>query len=424
MMSSLKKRSNYIPPDQGLDMNVAGKVVTGSFWSGISVGANFLVNFVRSMVFARLLMPEDFGLLALANILTQFILLFANFGISASIIYQKKISKKDLSTCWWGNFFIDSVAALVCVIVALINVYIYGDFSVFYIIVLMAIQFIINAIASINLSLLRREFMFKKITIIKMVDAIVTFLSGWFCVSVLNLGVYGLCVGIVCGSLCNAILEFIFMPWIPSFVFSFASFKKHLNYGRWFLGVNIVGFFHINLDRITINAVLDRIQLGFYEYANNIPLLIVDQLSGVLNTVMFAAFSSLQGCHKEVRDLTIKLYRYNSLVIFPFLFGLALVANDFILVVYTEKWMPILVPLRLCCLYGVIKMYSDPFTMLCNGLGKPQLPFKWSLIYLPINAVLIFIGVWYGNIGGAEQCHYHYNDDFFKRDPHGSSSTF
>ena len=96
-----------------------------------------------------------------------------------------------------------------------------------------------------------------------------------------------------------------------------------------------------------------------------------------------------------------KVYKYNSLLIFPFLTGIGLVAPDFILVAYGEKWLPILVPLRMFCIYGILRMYSQPLQVLCNGIGKPNLPFKWSLIFVPFNLLLLYIGVTKGGTSGA-----------------------
>ena len=66
-----------------------------------------------------------------------------------------------------------------------------------------------------------------------------------------------------------------------------------------------------------------------------------------------------------------------------------------------EKWLPILIPLRLFCFYGILRLYSTPLQSLCNGIGKPNLPFKWFLIYLPFNLVLLYIGVSKGGTTGA-----------------------
>jgi O-antigen/teichoic acid export membrane protein len=124
-------------------------------------------------------------------------------------------------------------------------------------------------------------------------------------------------------------------------------------------------------------------------------------LTRVLNGVLFSAFASLQERHDELRRLLLKVYRYDAIIIFPMMVGLALVAEDFIMVAYGEKWMPILMPLRLFCLVGMLQMFTQPLYPLCNAIGKPQLPFRWALIYLPVNVATIYAGVTLAGMTGV-----------------------
>lgn len=400
--NKIKDRLNYLPIERNDTKVLNRKVASSGLWSAIGVGANMLLNLVRSIIFARLLMPADFGMLTVANILTQFVLIFASFGVAASVIYQKTITKADLSTCWWGNIIIDSTAAVICILIAFITSNFNHNPKLFGIVVIIATQFVINSTASINQALLRREMKFKEITIIKISDAIAIVAVGWFCVAILELGVYGLCIGMLIGSICMAVGSFILMPWIPSLSFSIEVLKKHFGYGSWFLGINLAGFANNNLDRITINNMLNKTQLGYYEYANNIPLTIVNQLSSALNTILFSAFSGIQENFSMQAQLLKNIYKYNSIIIFPILTGISLVAYDFILIAYTEKWLPIIIPMKVFCLYGIINSYAQPFHAMAYGTGKIQLLFKWTAIYTPINLLLLYAGIkWMGTTGAV-----------------------
>ena len=399
-VNALRSRWDYLPVLRGGD-GVGRKVASGSIWSGLSVGATTLLQLARSVIFARLLMPEDFGIMSLANVFTQFILIFANFGFNSSVIYHEKLDKRDLSTCWWGNLGVDTAAAIACILIALTTSKFAEDPRVAYIVCLLAMQFIITSLGSVNAALMRREFMFKQKAIVEFLGVLGTFLGAWFCVAVLDWGVYGLVSGMIAGSLLMTVLNIAYLPWLPSFLFSRAVLRKHLSYGLWFLGVNVVTYTNTNIDKATVGTYLSLTQLGFYEYASAIPLMVVQKLAQTLNSVLFPAFSSLQNDPQGLHDLLVKLYRYNALIIFPLLVGIGLVAPEFIEVAYGEKWASILTPLRLFCLFGILRLYINPLYPLCNGVGKPHMPFRWSLIFLPINVGLLFLGVKYVGVTGA-----------------------
>ncbi len=390
--SAVKARQDFLPVARE-NSDVQGQVATSSLWSGLGVAANTVLQFVRSMIFARLLMPADFGVVNLANVFTQFILIFANFGFSSSVIFHHDLDKRDLATSWWGNVFVDTAAAGACVLIALISSRFAESPRVAHVVCLLAVQFILMSFGTVNQALMRRQFMFRRLATVDFLGAVASFGAAFAFVKFCHWGVYGLVGGMIVGSATMTLLNFAFMPWLPSWNFSFPSLRKHFGYGRWLLGVNIVTYINGNMDRVAVGGLLSQTQLGFYEYAGNIPLMVVNKISQVINSVMFPAFSSLKDRPTELRDLLRNLYRYNALLIFPILTGMALVGPEFVAVAYGAKWMPIVTGLRLFCLYGVLRLYTQPLYSLCNGIGEQQLPFRWTLVFLPLNLALIYAGV-------------------------------
>ena len=159
----------------------------------------------------------------------------------------------------------------------------------------------------------------------------------------------------------------------------------------------MVAYGNQNIDRAMIGTALSSTQLGYYEYAANLPMQVTTQFSTVLNSVLFPAFASLQNDLGELRRVLLRVMRYNAFLLYPFLVGLALVADEFVHVAYGAAWAPVITPTRIFCLFGMIRVMTNPAYSVCNGIGKPQLPFKWSLIALPFNAALLWWGV---NAGG------------------------
>ena len=399
MIEMIRRRQAYLPRPAG--DQAKQQLAASSVWSGINLVVTTLIQVVRSIIFARLLMPADFGLLNLANVFTQFILIFANFGFNSSVIFHRDLDHEDLSTCWWSNLAIDSFVAVVSCIGAYVSGHATGNPTMIWIVCLLALQFIISAVGSINGALLRRLFMFKEIALQQIAGAVSGMIAGVIFVAVLGWGIYGLVGGMVVGTIVMTMLNFWYLPWLPSAVFSRSRLRRHLGYGGWFLGVSVVTYVNGNLDRAVIGTKLDITQLGFYEYASNIPLNVANQLTNAINLVLFPAISSLQDDLSQLADLLRQVYRYNALIIYPLLCGIALVARDFVLAVYGSKWLPIVVPMQFFCLFGMVRVIVNPVYPLCQGLGLPRLPFKWSLIALPLNLVAVLLLIHWRGLTGA-----------------------
>jgi O-antigen/teichoic acid export membrane protein len=390
MLETIKKRQRYLPDDVQ-ESAVSGNVISGGLWSGADTGFSALISFVRSIILARLLAPADFGIVSIAMVFTQFVLIFANFGFTASVIYHRDLTTEDISTCWWGNFTVDLIATLVCISFALLSERFVKTPQTPWVIVILSTQFFIASIGAINAALLQRLFKFKTTTIIKMSGATTSFTVTLILVIFFNMGVYGLAVGTVFGTMLTTTLYFLYLPWLPSMAASLRRAKKHLSYGSWFLGVNVITYANANLDKTVIGSYLDNTQLGYFEYASRFPSMVVQELGQVLNRVLFSAFSNLQGNFQEMARLLRKLFRYNTLLVFPMLFGLASVAHDFTLVLYGEKWEPMIIPMQILCIYGSIRIFTNPLYALANGIGKPNMPFKWAAFALPINGIIVYL---------------------------------
>jgi O-antigen/teichoic acid export membrane protein len=335
-------------------------------------------------------------------VFTYFILIFANFGFNSSIIYHRNLSKQDLATCWWGNLAVDGLAALLCVGFAFGTRRFVHSSEVSWVIALLALQFLLVSAGSVNASLMRRAFMFKKIAIVNVVGSVATFVAALIGVTLLGWGIYGLVAGMVFASLVMSVMQMSCMPWLPSRSFGWASLRKHVRYGRWFVGVSLVNYTNNNIDKFWIGTLLSSSQLGYYEYAISIPLRTTQELGQIINSVLFPAYSSLQNDLAQLRHVIVKTMRYTTLIVFPILVGLTLVADDFVTVAYGEKWRPIIAPLQLFCLLGLWRVAFSGLFSLCYGMGKPHLPFKWSAIALPLNGALLYFAVrTYGVLGVA-----------------------
>ena len=400
MLKKIRRRQHYIPDDVS-SLEVGGNVISGGLWSGANAAFNTLISFFRSIILARLLAPADFGIVAIAVVFTQFVMIFTNFGFTASVIYHRDLRTEDISTCWWGNFTVDLMATLVCIGFALFSKRFVETPQTPWVIVILSTQLFIASLGSINVALLQRIFQFKTITLIKMCGTIISLIVTLVLIIIFDFGVYGLAWGTVTGTVLTTLLYFFYLPWLPSTAASLQTAKKHLGYGGWFLGVSVISYANGNMDKAIVGGYLDNTQLGYFEYASRFPSMVVIELGQILNKVLFSAFSNLQDNFQEMSRLLSQLFRFNTLLVFPMLFGLAVVARDFTLVLYGQKWEPIIVPMQILCAYGAVRIFNNPLYALANGIGKPSMPLKWAALAMPLNGIILYLMVRYHGLEGV-----------------------
>jgi teichuronic acid exporter len=269
------------------------------------------------------------------------------------------------------------------------------------VVMLMAIQILVISVGNVHEALLIRQFKFREMALNNLVGAVTGLLVALVLTGRYGFGVYGL---VISGIVANGVMtvnRFHLVPWLPSRMFSWERCRRQLAFGSSLLGVSLAGYVNGNLDRTTIGTLLDRQRLGYFEYANSIPRQIVNQLGTLLNRALFPALATVQGDVAEFRNLLLRYIRMTSLVIYPMLVGLALVADQFVLIAYGPKWQPIVLPMKIVCIGGLINLIANSLVMVCNALGRPQLALKASIVLLPVNALLTAVLVAKGGLVGA-----------------------
>ena len=400
ILESVRKRQSYVPPERS-SQGVTGKIVMGSFWSFVGIAGLTAIHFVGSIVFARLLDPADFGILGMAQVFTYFVIVFTQFGFNASVVYRQQLDRDSLVACWWGNLFIDGTAVLICVVGSFAGRWAGASPEVPSVICLLALQFLLVSFGSINAAMMQRRFMFRQMAFISVCGAVVSFCVSLIGIRVLDFRVFGLVLGMLSSTFVMMMMQFFYIPWLPSLGFSWSRIREHASYGHWFMWVNVVTYVNSNADRAVIGTYLDKSQLGLFDYATQIPDLIVMRLSMVINQVLFPAFSSLQDDFAELRRVLLRFLRFDTIILYPVVIGMAVAGHDFVEVAYGTKWSGVVTPLKVFCAVGLVRILAGPLVTLCNAVGKPGLPLKFNLALLPLNAAFVWFGVKFGGVAGA-----------------------
>jgi PST family polysaccharide transporter len=366
----------------------------------LSGAAGLAIQIVSAVVLARILTPNDFGLVTMA---TTFSLLFMNFGLNGfteAILQKEGLDRQLASNLFWINLAGSTVLTLVFAAGGSVLAHLYGDPRIIHVAQAMSFTILFTGLSVIHLALLKKAMQFTRVSGndlaargISVTVAVILGLRGW--------GYWALVLAAVTLTVTTCLGAWFFCRWFPSFprrnehTGSMVSFALH-TYGRF-----ITGYFSNNLDNFLVGWKLGAASLGFYKKAFDLFVLPTNQLSLNLTNVAVSALSRFQ------RDLEqYKRYFLGALGVMAFIgMGLGacltLAGKDLVLVLLGPKWEE---AGRIFTLFGpgigAMLLYCAHIWIHLS-IGKADRWFRWGLIDLFVTALFLIIGLHWGAEGVA-----------------------
>jgi O-antigen/teichoic acid export membrane protein len=379
-------------------MTLKQKTISGILWTSLAKMSMQVVLFIVTVVLARLLTPDDFGLLGMAAVITVAISIVNDRGLGTVIVQKRTLPDALLSTVFWGGLFFGFALFLLSIFASYPLTGFFKKSEVQQIVIVQGMGFIIGAFGIVQKSLLTREMNFKKLSIMEVASIIA---SGLVSVSMalLGFGVWSLVIGNLVRDGVGVILVWIFSPWRPRRHFSWSEFKELFAFSANVLGNDVAFYLNTNADITIVGKVLGASALGYYTLALNLVKLPVTRLSGIVSKVTFPAFSSVQNDLETFKRGYAKSMSYISIITFPILVGLGLFAREFILLFFKEKWLDMVAPLIILVPMAMLKSVGTIRGSVLMARGKPQIEFWWNAAYLIPLALAVYAGAQFGLIG-------------------------
>lgn len=379
-------------------MSLTKRTVSGVLWRGSSNILMTILNFAILAVLAHILMPSDFGLMAIILVVTGFVSILADLGLSAAIIQKQNITREQLSTLFYLNLLLGVALAGSCFALSGVFANFFKHQELAGLLKVISLTFLISSGGQVFDSLLQKEMSFGllfKIDIVEMIIygavAIVFALRGF--------GVWSLVCGFIMRVIVRVLLLWITASQRPGFIFNLKAVRGYLHFGIYIFGDRVLNYFNRNLDNILIGRMLGAEALGFYTLAYSLMLTPVSKIASPVSSVIFPAFSIVQHDNKKIREGYLQVVKYISLLTFPMMAGLFATAPEFIISVYGAKWQPSILILQIFCLVGAIQSVGTTVGSVQYAKGRPDLSFKWGCLAVVVNATAFIIGVRWGILG-------------------------
>lgn len=324
------------------------KTVNGVIWSAIDRFSTQGIQFVFSILIARLLMPSDYGVIAMLGIFLAVSNTFVDSGFGAALVQKANRTETDFSTVFYFNIV---VAIIFYALLWLASPYIASFYNIPMlkdVTRVVALTLIFSALGGIQSAQLSIAINFKTRAIISLISALSTGCLGLY-LAYSGYGAWALVFQMVFSSLLNTILLWCFVRWMPSLVFSWQSFRQLFSFGSKLLASALLDTIYNNVYTLVIGKVYSSSSLGLYSRASGLAQYPSSNITGVLQSVTFPVLCSIQNDEERLADAYKRFIRMSAFVVFPLMIGLASVAEPFIRVVLTDKWEGAIYLLQIVC---------------------------------------------------------------------------
>jgi O-antigen/teichoic acid export membrane protein len=355
------------------------KTLRALSWSFVDLIGLRGVQFIVGIVLARLLLPEQFGLIGMLTIFMAVAQSFLDSGFGSALIQKRDATQTDTSSIFYFNIVVGIVATgLLCIAAPWIAAF-FKQPILTPLTRALSLTIVINSFGMIQTSLLRKRIDFKTQTKVSLVASVVSGIVG-ISLATKGFGVWSLAVQQISSSLLSTIFLWFFNTWRPAFVFRVKSLYEMFSFGSRLLISGLLNQIFDNIYLLVIGKVFSATDLGFFTRAKTLNELPSLTLSGMVGRVTFPVFSTLQDEPARLKHGLKKALTALVLVNFPMMVGMAVVAKPLVLVLLTEKWLPCVPYLQLLCLVGLLFPLSVMNLNVLQAMGRSDLFLRLEII--------------------------------------------
>lgn len=386
------------------ESNLKSKITKGVIWGGGGRIVQQIIQFALSVALARLLSPGDYGLMAMVMVFTGFAGMLADGGFNSALIQKKDMTDAHVHTVFWINFVLGILLLALTFLLAPLLADFYQVPQLKDIFRVIAINFVISAFGNVPSAILQKELRFN---VIAKIDTTAVLLSGVLaiCMAWGGFGVWSLVAQPILAGLIMALMRCWACKWFPKFLFNPTALKEIWGFSGNMFGFLFINYWARNADSLIIGKVFGSASLGLYNRAYGLMLLPITQVHGAINQVMFPVLSSIQDDKERVGRIYLRAVGIITLVSYPMMMGLCVVAEPFVLTLYGTKWSGVSSVLQILALVGLIQSLVSSGGLLLLSQGRADRLLFSSAVFYILHIAAFFIGTALGSVYAVAVCY-------------------
>lgn len=379
--------------DAGLDIrtdsSLSRKVSKGALWvTAASICARGL-NVISAIILARLLAPEDFGLMAIAMAIIAFSQGTTQTGFESALIQKQDRPEDFLNTAWTFELARYLILFFVIFLAAPLIAAFFNEPRAVAILRVISLSLVFQGLRNIGVVYFRKNLDFHKqfvLEIVPMMAYIIVVIPLAF--SLRN--VWALVWASLVTGMATCLISYIMHPYRPRLDFNIKKARNLFNFGKWILGSSIVVMVREQGMTMFVGKFLGIPILGFYNRAGAFSTMIFQQISGIVWKVGYPAYSQLQTDPIRFKNAYLKTLQLLTFIGIPMAGGLFVLSRDFVHLFLTDKWLPIVSLMQILCLQAIFNIINTPAGIAFQASGKPSIGTKISALGVIILVIIVY----------------------------------
>lgn len=379
--------------------SIKQQALKGVKWTSISTLIVTILQILQLIILARLLKPEDYGLMAMVAIVIGFAQSYTDLGVSAAIIHRQDATREQLSSLYWLNIICGAIIFIIVMVLSPLLANLFKETYLVKLLPVVALTFLISPWGIQFQMLLQKELRFNLLARQEIISAFFAAVVA-ITAAVLGQGVWSLVWGQLTGVTVKTVLliRIAWNHWKPMVRFRHRDLDGFLSFGLFQMGERSINFLAARLDQLLIGTLLGSQALGFYNFAYRLVIEPVGKINPVITRVAFPAFSMVQDNVSQLRTGYLTVTKVLGIINAPLQIGIIAVAPIAVPLIFGQQWNPAVVLVQILAVVAFLKGVGNPIGSLLLAKGRADWGFYWNIFVLLVTIPFVFIGA---KLGGS-----------------------
>lgn len=380
-------------------VTLKAKVTHSVFWLGGSNAFSQAITWVFTILIARILSPEDYGLIAMASIYIGFAESLNEFGVGAAVVQKKDITEEEIRSTYLISIGMGVSLTLISVLIAPFLAEFFREPRLTAIMYALSATFVISAVKNIQQSVMNRHMRFKDIARIEVICKVTTSIISYLC-ALYGAGVWTLVIAFLLYNTVQAAMYASCERQRPGKISDIVAIKEIFHFGLQVMLARIVTILSQRTDMLIISKLINAEVLGVYSLSMSLANKPLDKILSILNQVLLPVFSKAQHDNLRFRQYFAKTFELELLIMLPIYVLIIVAAGPLVTAVLGTKWFGTVLPLKMFGVAGIFMYFASFCSMVVTSIGRPRMHLFYSLsLYLCMVFSMLILVHFYGFLG-------------------------
>ncbi|MEE0138396.1 lipopolysaccharide biosynthesis protein [Fusobacterium ulcerans] len=378
-----------------MENNLKSKVLSSLIWKLLERGGTQGIQFLIQIILARMLTPDDYGVIAIIMIFIALANVFIQSGFNTALIQKKKTDDIDFSSVFYLSLGVASILYIILYLTVPIIANFYKTVELIKILRVLSLTLFLGVFNSIQNTIIIKNMEFKKEFFSSLIAVFFSGILG-IILAYKNYGVWALVYQQLANQFLICLILWNIVRWRPKFLFSLERIRILFAFSGKLLLSSLFDTFYMNITSLVIGKIYTTSMLGFYNRGNQFPQLIISNFNGSIQAVIFPALSAVQEDRNRIKEIVRRSIVTSSYIIFPLMIGLMIIATPLIKILLTDKWLPCVPYLRIFCLSYALWPIHTANLQAINAVGRSDIFLKLEIIKKILGLSILIVSMNYG----------------------------